>query len=124
DRLVEAFRRYREALNDAVSGRSETEGELPARSWTVRDLLGRVCVVIDCLPGMSDGPAPSQGKVSAVEYHHPEDRLPARRDARLQAPVLYRAPPRLVGSEPLRPAGDSNRRRREDNLVETPHLVK
>ncbi|MGR4880379.1 maleylpyruvate isomerase family mycothiol-dependent enzyme [Streptomyces sp. LARHCF249] len=86
DQVVEAFRRESEALTDAVSGLSEAEWKLPTRCipWTVRDLLGHVCVVLDWLPGMLDGPAPSQAEVSAVEYYRPDDRFsPQTNSARI-----------------------------------------
>ncbi|MFH8471363.1 maleylpyruvate isomerase family mycothiol-dependent enzyme [Streptomyces sp. NPDC018000] len=77
DRVLEAFRRESGALTDAVSGLSEAEWNLPTRCtpWTVRDLLGHVCVVIDWLPGMLDAPAPSTAKASAAEYYRPDDRF-------------------------------------------------
>lgn len=80
DRVLEAFRRECEALTDAMSGVSEAEWNLPTRCapWTVRDLLGHVCVVIDWLPGMLDAPAPSDADVSAVEYYRPDDRFSPR----------------------------------------------
>ncbi|MFF1838988.1 maleylpyruvate isomerase family mycothiol-dependent enzyme [Streptomyces sp. NPDC058231] len=76
-RVLEAFRLESGAFTDAVSGLSEAEWNLPTRCapWTVRDLLGHVCVVIDWLPGMLDAPAPSEAKVSAAEYYRPDNRF-------------------------------------------------
>ncbi|MFF8592986.1 maleylpyruvate isomerase family mycothiol-dependent enzyme [Streptomyces sp. NPDC015220] len=80
DRVLEAFRRESGALTDAVSGLSEAEWSLPTRCvpWTVRDLLGHVCVVIDWLPGMLDAPAPGEARISAAEYYRPDDRFSPR----------------------------------------------
>lgn len=77
DHALGAFSLESGALTDAVSGLSEAEWNLPTRCtpWTVRDLLGHVCVVIDWLPGMLDAPAPSEAEVSAAEYYRPDDRF-------------------------------------------------
>jgi uncharacterized protein (TIGR03083 family) len=77
DRVLEAFRRESGALTHAMSGLSEAEWKLPTRCipWTVRDLLGHVCVVIDWLPGMLDVPAPAEARISAAEYYRPDDRF-------------------------------------------------
>jgi uncharacterized protein (TIGR03083 family) len=86
DRVLEAFRLESRALTDAVSGLSEAEWELPTRCtpWTVRDLFGHVCVVIDWLPGMLDAPAPAEAEISAAEYYRPDDRFSSRtNDARI-----------------------------------------
>lgn len=63
-----------------MSRLSEAQWGLPTRCapWTVRDLLGHVCVVIDWLPGMLDAPAPSAARVSAAEYYRPDDRFSPR----------------------------------------------
>ncbi|NEC06782.1 maleylpyruvate isomerase family mycothiol-dependent enzyme [Streptomyces sp. SID7909] len=80
DRVLEAFRRESGALTDAVSGLSEAEWSLPTRCtpWTVRDLVGHVCVVIDWLPGMLDAPAPGAATVAAADYYRPDDRFSPR----------------------------------------------
>ncbi|MGW8767359.1 maleylpyruvate isomerase family mycothiol-dependent enzyme [Streptomyces sp. NPDC055815] len=77
DRVLEAFRLECEALGEAVAGLSEAEWDLPTRCtpWTVRELLGHVCVVIDWLPAMLDAPAPGAAEISAVEYYRPDDRF-------------------------------------------------
>jgi len=77
DRVLEAFRRESAALTEAVSGLTETEWNLPTCCvpWTVRDLLGHVCVVIDWLPGMLEAPAPGDAKISAADYYRPDDRF-------------------------------------------------
>ncbi|WP_369145168.1 maleylpyruvate isomerase family mycothiol-dependent enzyme [Streptomyces sp. R44] len=77
DQVLEAFRRECEALGGAVAALSEAEWDLPTRCtpWTVRDLLGHVCVVIDWLPAMLDAPAPGEAEISAVEYYRPDDRF-------------------------------------------------
>ncbi|MFE5793924.1 maleylpyruvate isomerase family mycothiol-dependent enzyme [Streptomyces sp. NPDC056503] len=77
DRVLKAFQLECEALGDAVAGLSEGEWNLPTRCapWTVRDLLGHVCVVIDWLPAMLDAPAPDAAEISAVEYYRPDDRF-------------------------------------------------
>ncbi|MET8517940.1 maleylpyruvate isomerase family mycothiol-dependent enzyme [Streptomyces sp. NPDC005077] len=85
-RVLEAFRRESGALTDAVSGLSEAEWSLPTRCtpWTVRDLLGHVCVVIDWLPGMLDAPAPGEARISAADYYRPDDRFsPQTNSARI-----------------------------------------
>ncbi|MFD3513863.1 maleylpyruvate isomerase N-terminal domain-containing protein [Streptomyces sp. NPDC058657] len=78
--VLEVFRRESGALADAVSGLSEAEWSLPTRCtpWTVRDLLGHVCVVIDWLPGMLDAPAPGEARISAADYYRPDDRFSPR----------------------------------------------
>ncbi|MER7193872.1 maleylpyruvate isomerase N-terminal domain-containing protein [Streptomyces flaveolus] len=60
-----------------MAGLSEAESNLPTRRtpWTVRDLLGHVCVVIDWLPAMLDAPEPGEAEISAVEYYRPDDRF-------------------------------------------------
>ncbi|WP_458335835.1 maleylpyruvate isomerase N-terminal domain-containing protein [Streptomyces sp. 372A] len=80
DRVLEAFRRESGALTDAMSGLSAAEWSLPTRCspWTVRALLGHVCVVIDWLPGMLDAPAPGAAPVSAADYYRPDDRFSPR----------------------------------------------
>ncbi|MEU9143954.1 maleylpyruvate isomerase N-terminal domain-containing protein [Streptomyces sp. NPDC048349] len=77
DKVLEAFQLECGALGDAVAGLSEAEWNLPTRCtpWTVRDLLGHVCVVIDWLPVMLDAPAPGEAETSAVEYYRPDDRF-------------------------------------------------
>ncbi|WP_037915199.1 maleylpyruvate isomerase N-terminal domain-containing protein [Actinacidiphila yeochonensis] len=83
DRVLEALRQEAEALTDAVSGLSEAEWDLPTRCtpWTVRDLLGHVCVAIDRLPGMLDAPAPDGAAISAARYYRPDDRFSPRTDS-------------------------------------------
>ena len=77
DQVLDAFRLECEALTDAVAGLSDAEWDLPTRCapWTVRDLLGHVCVVIDWLPVMLNAPAPGEAEFSAVEYYRPDDRF-------------------------------------------------
>ncbi|MFJ7153910.1 maleylpyruvate isomerase family mycothiol-dependent enzyme [Streptomyces sp. NPDC101118] len=80
--VLEAFRLESEALTDAVAGLAPAEWDLPTRCapWTVRGLLGHVCVVIDWLPGMLGAPAPAPGEaaVSAAGYYRPDDRFSPR----------------------------------------------
>ncbi|MGC9443215.1 maleylpyruvate isomerase family mycothiol-dependent enzyme [Streptomyces sp. WG5] len=86
DRVLEAFRQESGALTDAISGLSEAEWNLSTRCtpWTVRDLLGHVCVVIDWLPGMLDAPAPGAATISAADYYRPDDRFsPQTNSARI-----------------------------------------
>ncbi|MGW2275145.1 maleylpyruvate isomerase N-terminal domain-containing protein [Streptomyces yangpuensis] len=80
DRVLEAFRREAGALTDAMSELSAAEWGLPTRCtpWSVLDLLGHVCVVIDWLPGMLDAPAPDEPEISAAEYYRPDDRFSPR----------------------------------------------
>ncbi|MFR9799726.1 maleylpyruvate isomerase family mycothiol-dependent enzyme [Streptomyces sp. MS06] len=82
DRVLEAFRRESGALTDAVSGLSEAEWNFPTRCtpWSVRDLLGHICVVIDWLPGILDASAPDEAGISAAEYYRPDDRFSPRTD--------------------------------------------
>ncbi|MGW1117710.1 maleylpyruvate isomerase family mycothiol-dependent enzyme [Streptomyces tanashiensis] len=77
DRVLEAFRQECGALTDAVSGLSPAEWSLPTRCtpWSVLDLLGHVCVVIDWLPAMLDAAAPDRPEISAAEYYRPDDRF-------------------------------------------------
>ncbi|MFG2298353.1 maleylpyruvate isomerase N-terminal domain-containing protein [Streptomyces sp. NPDC048603] len=86
DRVLEAFRQEAGALTDAVSGLSPAEWNLPTRCtpWSVLDLLGHVCVVIDWLPGMLDAPAPDEPEISAAEYYRPDERFsPRTNDSRI-----------------------------------------
>ncbi|MFB7512756.1 maleylpyruvate isomerase family mycothiol-dependent enzyme [Streptomyces sp. NPDC056144] len=86
DQVLEAFRRECEALGDSVTGLTKAEWDLPTRCtpWTVRDLLGHVCVVIDWLPAMLDAPAPDEAEISAVRYYRPDDRFsPQTNDKRI-----------------------------------------
>ncbi|MFF4309666.1 maleylpyruvate isomerase N-terminal domain-containing protein [Streptomyces sp. NPDC001507] len=84
--VLEAFRLEAGALSRAVAGLSEAEWDLPTRCepWSVRELLGHVCVVIAWLPGMLDAPPPDKAEVSAVDYYRPDDRFaPQTNTARL-----------------------------------------
>ncbi|WP_240800085.1 maleylpyruvate isomerase N-terminal domain-containing protein [Streptomyces rhizosphaericola] len=60
-----------------MAGPSDAEWNLRTRCtlWTVRDLLGHVCVVIDWHPAMLDAPSPPEAEISAVAYYRPDDRL-------------------------------------------------
>ncbi|MFG2341996.1 maleylpyruvate isomerase N-terminal domain-containing protein [Streptomyces yangpuensis] len=80
DRVLEAFREEAGALTDAMSELTPAEWKLPTRCtpWSVLDLLGHVCVVIDWLPGMLAAPAPDEAAISAAEYYRPDDRFSAR----------------------------------------------
>ncbi|MFE5482653.1 maleylpyruvate isomerase N-terminal domain-containing protein [Streptomyces sp. NPDC056527] len=80
DRVLEAFRQEAGALTDAMSELSPAEWDLPTRCtpWSVLDLLGHVCVVIDWLPGMLDAAAPDEPEISAAEYYRPDDRFSPR----------------------------------------------
>lgn len=100
DRVLEVFRRECEALTDAVSGLSEAEWSLPTRCtpWTVRDLLGHVCVVIDWLPGMLEAPAPEGAGVSAADYYRPDDRFSPRTNSARIALAQSRAAESADGS--------------------------
>ncbi|MFB9571915.1 maleylpyruvate isomerase family mycothiol-dependent enzyme [Streptomyces yanii] len=86
DRVLEAFRQEAGALTDAVSGLSPAEWNLPTRCtpWSVLDLLGHVCVVIEWLPNMLNAPAPDKPEISAAEYYRPDDRFsPRTNDSRI-----------------------------------------
>ncbi|MFF1507161.1 maleylpyruvate isomerase N-terminal domain-containing protein [Streptomyces sp. NPDC058326] len=93
DRVLEAFRLECGALGDAVTGLSEAEWNLPTRCapWTVRELLGHVCVVIDWLPAMLDAPAPGAAEITAVEYYRPDDRFSPRTNGKRIALAQDRA---------------------------------
>ncbi|MEV7526300.1 maleylpyruvate isomerase N-terminal domain-containing protein [Streptomyces sp. NPDC091371] len=100
DRVLEAFRLESAALTDAVARLSEAEWNLPTRCtpWTVRDLLGHVCVVIDWLPGMLDAPPPGEAEVSAAEYYRPDDRFSPRTNSARIALAQDRAAESADGS--------------------------
>lgn len=86
DEVLEAFRLECEALGEAAAGFSETEWRFPTRCapWTVRELLGHVCVAIDRLPGMLDAPEPGDAEVTAARYYRPDDRFsPQTNEARV-----------------------------------------
>ncbi|MCX4981874.1 maleylpyruvate isomerase N-terminal domain-containing protein [Streptomyces sp. NBC_00572] len=91
--VLEAFRLECGALTDAVAGLSGAEWSLPTRCtpWSVRDLLGHVCVVIDWLPAMLDAPAPGEAEISAVEYYRPDDRFSAQTNGKRIALAQDRA---------------------------------
>ncbi|MEU4078170.1 maleylpyruvate isomerase family mycothiol-dependent enzyme [Streptomyces venezuelae] len=93
DQVLEAFQLECGALGDAVAGLSEAEWDLPTRCapWSVRDLLGHVCVVIDWLPAMLDAPAPGVAEISAVEYYRPDDRFSPRTNGKRIALAQDRA---------------------------------
>lgn len=93
DQVLDAFRLECGALSDAVAGLSDAEWNLPTRCipWTVRDLLGHVCVVIDWLPAMLDAPAPREAEISAVEYYRPDDRFSPRTNGKRIALAQDRA---------------------------------
>ncbi|MET9637192.1 maleylpyruvate isomerase N-terminal domain-containing protein [Streptomyces virginiae] len=93
DQVLEAFQLECGALGDAVAGLSEAEWDLPTRCtpWSVRDLLGHVCVVIDWLPAMLDALAPGGVEISAVEYYRPDDRFSAQTNGKRIALAQDRA---------------------------------
>ncbi|MGW7231548.1 maleylpyruvate isomerase family mycothiol-dependent enzyme [Streptomyces cyaneofuscatus] len=93
DQALEAFQLECGALGDAVAGLSDAEWNLPTRCppWTVRDLLGHVCVVIDWLPAVLDAPSPPEAEISAVEYYRPDDRFSPQTDAKRIALAQDRA---------------------------------
>ncbi|MFI8293459.1 maleylpyruvate isomerase family mycothiol-dependent enzyme [Streptomyces sp. NPDC085614] len=93
DQVLEAFRLECAALTAAVAGLSEAGWNLPTRCtpWTVRDLLGHVCVVIDWLPAMLGAPAPGEAEISAVEYYRPDDRFSPRTNGKRIALAQDRA---------------------------------
>ncbi|MFF2700965.1 maleylpyruvate isomerase N-terminal domain-containing protein [Streptomyces cyaneofuscatus] len=93
DQALEAFQLECGALGDAVAGLSDAEWNLPTRCtpWTVRDLLGHVCVVIDWLPAILDAPSPPEAEISAVEYYRPDDRFSPQTDAKRIALAQDRA---------------------------------
>nr|WP_063783366.1 maleylpyruvate isomerase N-terminal domain-containing protein [Streptomyces sp. XY431] len=93
DQVLEAFQLECAAVGDAVAGLSEAEWDLPTRCtpWTVRDLLGHVCVVIDWLPAMLDAPEPGEAEISAVEYYRPDDRFSQRTNGKRIALAQDRA---------------------------------
>ncbi|WP_037881908.1 maleylpyruvate isomerase N-terminal domain-containing protein [Streptomyces sp. NRRL S-378] len=93
DRVLEAFRQEAGALTGAMSELSTAEWEIPTRCtpWSVLDLLGHVCVVIDWLPGMLDAPAPEEPEISAAEYYRPDDRFSPRTNDRRIALAQDRA---------------------------------
>ncbi|MFF8380485.1 maleylpyruvate isomerase family mycothiol-dependent enzyme [Streptomyces sp. NPDC015661] len=107
-RVLEAFERECGALGDAVAGLSEAEWNLPTRCtpWTVRDLLGHVCVVIDWLPAMLDAPAPDEAEISATEYYRPDDRFSPRTNGKRIALAQERAAGSADGAGGAGFAGD------------------
>ncbi|MEU3727665.1 maleylpyruvate isomerase N-terminal domain-containing protein, partial [Streptomyces sp. NPDC031705] len=75
--VLEAFRCEAEELSRAVAALPDAQWDLPTRCepWSIRELLGHVCVVIAWLPDMLDAPSPDHAEVSAVEYYRPDDRF-------------------------------------------------
>lgn len=71
-----------EAMGRGLSdvGRADpAEWDLPTRCapWSVRELLGHVCVVLGWVPGMLAGEAPGQAEISAVQYYRADHRFDA-----------------------------------------------
>ncbi|MFF4171979.1 maleylpyruvate isomerase family mycothiol-dependent enzyme [Streptomyces sp. NPDC001744] len=141
DRVREAFRQECEALAGAVAGLSGADWTLPTRCvpWTVRDLLGHVCVVIDRLPDVLAAPAPGGAEISAAEYYRPDDRFSPRSnrtrvtaaedraarwadgtDAAEDFAATWRRAARLCGD---RPAGRTVRTRHGDAMLLSEFLL-
>jgi uncharacterized protein (TIGR03083 family) len=70
------FRGEAAELARALDGLPEAQWDLPTRCapWSVRDLLGHVCVVA-WLPGMLAAPPPVHADVSAVDYYRSDGRF-------------------------------------------------
>ena len=82
-RVLDGFAGECEALGRGLEGVAETDWERPTRCdpWTVRELVGHVCVVLGWLPGMLDAEAPRQPEVSPAEYYRPDHRFDAATNA-------------------------------------------
>jgi uncharacterized protein (TIGR03083 family) len=50
--------------------------------WSVRELLGHVCVVLGWVPGMLAAEAPVRAEISAAEYYRPDHRFDAASNAK------------------------------------------
>ncbi|MYT68356.1 MULTISPECIES: maleylpyruvate isomerase N-terminal domain-containing protein [unclassified Streptomyces] len=76
-RVLDAFETEAEALGRELARLPEAAWDRPTRCapWSARELLGHVCVVLDWVPGMIDGPAPEIPEVSAADYYRPDRRF-------------------------------------------------
>ncbi|MEW1914791.1 maleylpyruvate isomerase family mycothiol-dependent enzyme [Kitasatospora sp. NPDC085895] len=76
-RVLDTFETEAEVLGRELAGSPEAAWDRPTRCapWSVRELLGHLCVVLDWVPGMIDGRAPEVPEVSAAEYYRPDRRF-------------------------------------------------
>jgi uncharacterized protein (TIGR03083 family) len=77
------FRAEAEALGSGIGEVSGPEWEHATRCdpWSVRELLGHVCVALGWVPGMLAGAAPLRAEISAAEYYRPDQRFSAATNA-------------------------------------------
>lgn len=75
--VLDAFAAEAQALGRGLIGIADPQWERPTRCepWSVRELLGHVCVGLGWLPGMLAAPAPESAETSAAEYYRPDDRF-------------------------------------------------
>jgi uncharacterized protein (TIGR03083 family) len=86
--VLEALRCEAEALSAAARDLGEDDWSRPTRCepWSVRELLGHVCVVIGWLPQMLESAAPAEPQVTATGYYRPDARFsPATNAARIES---------------------------------------
>jgi hypothetical protein len=81
--VVDTFTVECEALGRGLGEIAEPHWNRPTRCepWSVRELLGHVCVVLGWVPGMLTAEAPEQAEISAAEYYRPDHRFDAATNA-------------------------------------------
>jgi uncharacterized protein (TIGR03083 family) len=82
-RVLDGFAIECKALGRGLEAVAGTDWNRPTRCdpWSVRDLVGHVCVVVGWLPAMLDAEAPIQAECSAAEYYRPDHRFDAATNA-------------------------------------------
>lgn len=96
--VLDVFDAEAAALGRAVAGVEDTEWDRGTRCapWSVRELLGHVCVVLGWVPGMLAEPAPERAEIDAAGYYRPDHRF----DASTNAARIALGRERLAGLDP------------------------
>ena len=81
--VSDAFAAECAALGRGLGEIAEVDWDRPTRCdpWSVRELLGHVCVVLGWVPGMLAAETPEQAEISAAEYYRPDHRFNAATNA-------------------------------------------
>ena len=77
EHILDALGTECEAMGRGLAdvGAADWERATRCEPWSVRELLGHVCVVLGWVPGMLAGEAPGRAEVSAAEYYRADDRF-------------------------------------------------
>jgi uncharacterized protein (TIGR03083 family) len=96
--VLEVFTTEASALGRAVAGFADGQWDRRTRCapWSVRELLGHVCVGLGWVPGMIAQAAPERAEVSAAGYYRPDHRF----DTSANAVRIALGRERLAGLEP------------------------